>query len=40
MACDLDVNSNLTIFLVQNIDEIETVVERKVNQNEKEWGKC
>ena len=32
MACD---------FFVQNIDdEIEIVVEKKVNQREKEWGKC
>ena len=41
MACDLDVNSDLTNFFVQNIDdEIEIVVEKKVNQSEKEWGKC
>ena len=33
--------SGLTIFFVQNIDdEIEIVVEKKVNQREKEWGKC
>ena len=31
MACDLDVNSDLTNFFVQNIgDEIEIVVEKKV----------
>ena len=37
MACDLDVNSDLTNFFYQNIDdEIEIVVEKKVNQNEKE----
>ena len=41
MACDLDVNSDLTNFFVQNIDdEIEIVVEKKVNQREKELGKC
>ena len=41
MACDLDVNSDLTNFYVQNIDdEIEIVVEKKINQREKEWGKC
>ena len=41
MACNLDVNSDLPIFFVQNIDdEIEIVVEKKVNQSEKEWGKC
>ena len=41
MACDLDVNSNLTNFFVQNIDdEVEIVVEKKVNQSEKKWGKC
>ena len=41
MACDLDVNSDLTNFFVQNIDdEIEIVVEKKVHQGEKEWGKC
>ena len=41
MAGDLDVNLNLTDFLVQNIDdEIEVVVEKKANQGEKEWGKC
>ena len=41
MACDLDVNSDLTNFFVQNIDdEIEIVVEKKVSENEKEWGKC
>ena len=41
MACDLDVNSDLTNFFVQNIDvEIEIVVEKKINQSEKEWGKC
>ena len=40
MACDLDVNSDLTNFFVQNIDdEIEIVVERKTNQIEKEGGK-
>ena len=37
MAGDLDVNLNLTDFLVQNIDdEIEVVVEKKANQAEKE----
>ena len=37
MACDLDVNSDLTNFFVQNIgDEIEIVVEKKVNQRFKE----
>ena len=38
MAGDLDVNLNLTDFLVQNIDddEIEVVVEKKANQGEKE----
>ena len=41
MACDLDVNSYLTNFFVQNIDDkIEIVVEKKVNQRENEWGKC
>ena len=41
MACDLDVNSDLTNFFVQNIDdELEIVVEKKTNQSEKEWGKC
>ena len=41
MACDLDVNSDLTNFCVQNIDdEIEIVVEKKVNQSKKEWRKC
>ena len=41
MACDLDVNSYLTNFFVQNIDdEIEIVVEKKFNQRENEWGKC
>ena len=41
MARDLDVNSDLTNFFVQNIDdEIELLVEKKVNQSEKEWGKC
>ena len=41
MACDLDVNSDLTNFFVQNIDdEIEIVLEKKVNQRENEWGKC
>ena len=31
----------MTIFFVQNIDdEIEIVVEKKVNQREKEWRKC
>ena len=41
MACDLDVNSVLTNFFVQNIyDEIETVVKKKVNQSENEWRKC
>ena len=41
IACDLDVNSDLTNFFVQNIDDqIEIVVEKKVNQCEKEWGKC
>ena len=41
MGCDLDVNSRLTNFYVQNIDDkIETVVEKKVNQTKKEWGKC
>ena len=40
MAYDLDVNSDLTHFLVRNIDdEIEIVVEKKVYQSEKE-GKC
>ena len=38
MGCDLDVNSRLTNFYVQNIDDkIETVVEKKVNQTKKEW---
>ena len=37
MASDLDVNLNLTDFLVQNIDdEIEVAVEKKANQGEKE----
>ena len=41
MVFDLDVNSDLTNFFVQNIDdEIEIVPEKKVNQGEKEWGKC
>ena len=41
MACDLDVNSDLTNFCVQNVyDEIETVVKKKVNQSENEWRKC
>ena len=41
MACDLDANSGLTIFFVQIIDdEIEIVIKNKVNQREKEWGKC
>ena len=41
MACDLDVNSDLTNFFVQNIyDEIETVVKKKVNQSGNEWRKC
>lgn len=30
MACDLHVNSDLTNFFVQNIDEIEIVVEKKL----------
>ena len=39
MACDLDLNSDLTNFFVQNIDdEIET--EKKFNQSKEEWGKC
>ena len=34
MACELGVNSDLTNFFVQNIDdEIEVVVEKKVNQS-------
>ena len=38
MACDLDVNSGLTNFFVQNIDDkVETVVQKKVNQTKKEW---
>ena len=41
MACDLDLNSDLTKFFVQNIDdEIEIVVEKKINQRKKEWGNC
>ena len=41
MACDLEVNSDITNFFVQNIDDkMEIVVEKKVNQSEKEWGKC
>ena len=41
MACDFDVNSDLTNFLVQKIDdETEIVVEKKVNQSEKEWANC
>ena len=37
MACDLDLNSDLTKFFVQNIDdEIEIVVEKKINQRKKE----
>ena len=41
MACDLDVNSDLTNFFVQNIDvEIEIVVEKKVNHRAKKWGMC
>ena len=41
MVCDLDVNSDLTNFFVQNIgDEIEIVAGKKVNQSEKECGKC
>ena len=37
----LDVNSDLTNFSVQNIDhEIEIVVEKTVNQSEKECRKC
>ena len=40
MACDLEVNSDITNFFVQNIDDkMEIVVEKKVNQSEKEWGK-
>ena len=36
MAFDLDENSDLTFFLVQNInDETEIVVEKKVRQREK-----
>ena len=36
-ACDLDVNSDLTEFFVENIDdEIEIVVEKKVIQSKKE----
>ena len=36
-ACDLDVNSDLAEFFVENIDdEIEIVVEKKVIQSEKE----
>ena len=39
IKCDLDVN--FRHFLVQNIDdEIEIVIEKKVNQREKEWEKC
>ena len=39
MVFDLEVNSDLTNFFVQNIDdEIEIVVGKKVNQSEKEWG--
>ena len=30
MACDLHVNSDLTNFFAQNIDEIEIVVEKKL----------
>ena len=34
MACELGVNSDLTNFFVQNIDdEIEIVVEKKINQS-------
>ena len=41
MACDLDVNLDLTNAFVQTTDdEIDIVVEKKVNQREKEWGKC
>ena len=42
MAFDLDENSDLTFFFVQNInDETEIVVEKKVKQREKrkEMGK-
>ena len=36
-ACDLDENSDLTEFFVENIDdEIGIVVEKKVIQSEKE----
>ena len=39
MTCDLDVN--FRHFLVQNIDDkIEIVIEKKVNQREKEREKC
>lgn len=31
LECDLDVNSDLTHFFVRNIDEIQIVVEKKVN---------
>ena len=41
MACDFDVYSDFTNFLVQKIDdETEIVVEKKVNQSEKEWANC
>ena len=37
----LDANADLTNFFVQNIgDVIEIVVEKKVYQSKKEWGKC
>ena len=40
MACELGVNSDLTNFFVQNIDdEIEVVVEKKVNQSNQEFEK-
>ena len=41
MVCYLDVNSDLTNFCVQNVnDEAEIVVKKKVNQSEKEREKC
>lgn len=37
MKCDLEMNSDLTNYFVQNIDEENAVVvEKKVNQNKKE----
>ena len=41
MVCDLDVNSDLTDFFVQNIgDEAKIMVKKKANQSEKERETC